>query len=160
VRIFEAFETGATIRAAGGGYLAIPIPGSPADRRSFGRQRSGETIIETIRARGVKLSFVPGNGSRPAMLVAESARVRTGANGRERVSTAARTAAGRFAQGAASIPLFWLVPEAKMPKRLNWNREFERATASFMAEFSKAFAEEFAALGRAGGSSGRRGRAR
>lgn len=150
IHIFEAFDRGATIRAKGGGFLAIPIPGSPAARENFGRNppRSGGGLVAAMKARGVIMKFIPPRGDRPGMLVAESARVRTTKSGRERVSNAALTKSGRYAKDAASIPLFWLVPEAKMPKRLDFSREFERAAAGFMAEFSEAFARNLASITR------------
>jgi hypothetical protein len=150
VKIFQAFEVGETIRSQDGGKLAIPIPGSPADRKNFGEQRPGETIIETFRSRGIRLVFVRGNGRRPDMLVAESARVRGTKTGRQRVSNAARTKSGGFAHGAASIPLFWLVPAAKMPKRLDWDAEFRRASSEFMSAFAKEFARWLEILYRQG----------
>lgn len=141
VKIFEAFDKGALIRSGRGVDLAIPIPGSPADRKLFGQARAGETVLETFRARGVQLSLVPARNGKPAMLVAENVRVRevqtkSGPSGRLRVSSAKLTKSGAFAKGAASVPLFWLIPEAKMPKRLDWRREFERATAAFMQKFA------------------------
>lgn len=150
--IFEGFETGATIRSGDGGYIAIPVPGSPAARENqpAGRNppRAAGGVLAKLKARGLQISFVPARAGRPAMLVAEGARLRTGATGRETVSTPKRLKSGAYAANTASIPLFWLVPEAKMPKRLDFRREFDRAASAFLAEFSAAFARNLASIGR------------
>lgn len=142
VHIFSAFENGETIRAAPGKMLAIPIKGSPADRVNFGQRRNGQTTIETFRARGIVMQFVRAKNGRPAMLVAKSVRLATGKTGKTRVSSAKLTKAGAFARGAASVPLFWLIPEAKMEKRLNWQAEFKRSADELLREFAKAFDTE------------------
>lgn len=144
VHIFKAFEENTTIRAGGGKNLAIPIPGSPADRKNFGQQRSGETIIQSIRNRGIELSYVPGRNGRPAMLVAQSVRLGVSKAGRQRVTSAKRTKSGGFAKNASSIPLFWLVPEANIKKRLDWGREFQRASSEFMSRFTAEFEKQLA----------------
>lgn len=151
IEIFTAFESGALIRSKDGGDLAIPIPGSPADSQHMGKQRPGETRIQTFLNRGIKLSFVPGRNGKPNMLVAENVRVRAvrskrGPAGRERVTSAKELKSGGYAAGAATVPLFWLVPQAKMPKRLDWSREFERVTREFMKEFAAAFSTWLAIL--------------
>lgn len=142
VRIFEAFETGPTIRGKEGGWLTIPIPGSPADRKNIGPARPGVSPVERFTQRGIELSYVPGTPSRPAMLVARSVRLGMRQDGRSRVANARMTKSGAFAKDAASIPLFFLVPAAKLPKKLDWNREFERASAAFMTEFAAEMAEQ------------------
>lgn len=142
VHIFEAFEKGATIQAGPGKALAIPIKGSPADRANFGQRRNGETTIQTFKSRGIEMQFVRAKNGRPAMLVAKSARLATGKTGRTRVSNARLTKSGAFARGAASVPLFWLVPETKLEKRLNWQGEFNRSADELLREFAAAFDRE------------------
>lgn len=142
VKIFEAFESGVDINAPAGKALAIPIPGSPADKKNFGQARSGETVIETLRARGIKLKFVPGKPGRAAMLVGENVRVRatTGKGpARQRVGSAKLTKSGGYAKGAQDVPLFWLVRHADMPDRLDWDAEYRRAVDSFVSEFAREF---------------------
>jgi hypothetical protein len=144
--IYESFEEGATIRAGGGGFLTIPIPGSPASREVFGDKPRGTTILAQLKARGVEIAFVPGKGQRPAMLVANSVRVGTLKSGRTRVSSAKRTKTGGLASGTQSVPLFWLVPAAKMPKKFNLSDEFRKIERDFMREFAAQFAKELAAI--------------
>lgn len=142
LRIFNAFNApGAVVKSKRGKFIAIPIPGSPADRKNFGRDpvRSQETKVEAFKRKGVQLIFVPPHGDHPAMLVAQSVRLRTDKRGRLKAGNAALTKSGGFAKGAASVPLFWLVPEAKMPAKFNWTSEAQR----IMADFLNAFAAEF-----------------
>lgn len=146
VRIYEAFETGATVRSGGGKYLTIPVPGSPADRKIFGDKPRGSTVLEALKSRGVKLSFVPGKGDRPAMLIGENVRVGVSKSGRTRISGAKAGKSGRYGKGAEVVPLFWLVPQAKLPRKFDFTSEFKRAAEAFMAEFAKAFAAELARL--------------
>lgn len=146
VHIFEAFEEGATIRAGGGKFITIPIPGSPASREQFGDKPRGQTVLERLKAKGIEIAFVPGNGSRPAMLVANSVRLRTDAKGRSKVARATKTKAGAFASGTGSVPLFFLVPQARIAKRLNLQREFERASDEFFQRFTRELNETLARI--------------
>lgn len=148
-KIYQAFEEGETIRARGGGFLTIPIPGSPASREVFGDKPRGTTILAALKAKGVEIAFVPGNGQCPAMLVANSVRVGTSKTGRTRVSRAARTKSGGLASGTQSVPLFWLVPSAQMPKKFSIADEFRAIERDFANAFARAFASEMAALERA-----------
>jgi hypothetical protein len=139
VRIYEAFEDGATITSSSGRYLTIPIPGSPADRKNFGDKPRGQSVLDAIRARGIEIGFVPARNGRPAMLIAQSVRVRDGGRGAKQLGAAKRTKSGAFAKGAASVPLFFLVPKAQMPKKLNMRAEFERAAREFLDMFAREF---------------------
>lgn len=136
VKIYRAFEQGMTITAHGGKYLTVPVEGSPADRKNFGDKPRGHSILAALKAKGIQVGFVPARGARPAMLVAQSVRVRDMA-GRSKISRAAPTKSGGFAKGAATVPLFWLVPNVKVPKRLSLTREFEAVAREFFAEYSQ-----------------------
>lgn len=146
MKIYQAFENGETIRAKNGGFLTIPIPGSPASREVFGDKPRGTTILAALKARGVEIAFVPGKGQRPAMLVANSVRIGTSKAGRTRVSAAKRRKTGGLASGTQSVPLFWLVPTAKMPRKFNLSDEFRRIERDFMREFAEQFAREMKAI--------------
>lgn len=149
-KIYESFEEGVRITAAGGRYLTIPIPGSPASREVFGDKPRGTTILQRLKDKGIEIAFVPGNGRRPAMLVANSVRIGQAKNtGRTRLSNAKRTKAGAFASGATSVPLFWLVPAAQMPQKLSLRREFMRIAERFVDVFAREFAAELAKVERA-----------
>lgn len=154
VHIFEAFEEGATINAKGGGFLTIPVPGSPASREVFGAKPRGESVLEKLKSRGVEVAFVKATPNRPAMLIANS--VRLTATGRlsavkrrkpnmpEQAYRSRSKKAFSYAKGEASIPLFFLIPRVQMPKRLDLAREFERLADEFFSSFSNEFAAELA----------------
>lgn len=144
VHIFESFEEGPTI--SGSPFLTIPVPGSPADRKNFGPKPRGETVLERLESRGVEIAFVKATPSRPAMIVATNVRGREDARGRFRVARAKKTKAGAYAAGVSSIPLFFLVPTVKMPKRFDLAREFERLAEEFFTAFSEEFATSLARL--------------
>ena len=143
VPMFESFEEGATIQARMGGKLIIPIPDSPADRDHFGRDPSRKkgSKLDWYKQKGIEIKFVPGSATRPAMLVADSVRLRNrGKTGRVAISRAKRLKSGGYAKRAVMVPLFWVVDSARMPKRLNWKGEEARSLSNFMSSFSRAFA--------------------
>ncbi len=123
-KIIEAFETGATIRGHGR-YLAIPTEAVP-------RRRGRRLTPAEIEASGIKLRFVPARRGRPALLVADEATV--GRTGRVR-SASAR--ARRTGSGLATVVLFLLVPQVKLPKRLDWKGAGERAGDALAETFVK-----------------------
>lgn len=139
VHIFEAFEEGATIRAKEGRFITIPVPGSPAARENFGDKPQGQTVLEKLKARGVEVKFVPATPTRPAMLVAENVRLRTTRKDRMKISRATRTKSGNFASGVTTVPLFFLVEQARIDKRINLAREFERLAEAFVETFAREF---------------------
>lgn len=105
--IVDAHDTGPLIRRETGFYLAIPTAAA-------GRHRSGKrpTPGEWEARTGLKLIFVyrrPG----PSLLIAEA---RLNKHGRAVVS---RSKTGR---GLTSVPIFLLVPQVRLRKRLDLER--------------------------------------
>lgn len=112
-KIIAAFESGALIVAAGGAWLAIPLPAA-------GKGPGGKKITPTEwkAARGMELRFVQRK-SGAAYLVAEG-RLATG----EKTAGLARRKGGKrrkdgILSGETSIPVFVLVPQVRLAKRLN-----------------------------------------
>ncbi|MGY6663367.1 MAG: DUF6441 family protein [Glycocaulis sp.] len=130
--IVDAFERGATIRSRTGGLIAIPIPGSPA--AEFRNSRGGgESKVDLARRRFGELKLIPGiPGRRPPMLVVESVSIGRMSRARKR----RRLKSGAFGHGAATVPLFWLVREARLSRRLNVARIRQRALHRFEARLS------------------------
>lgn len=117
--IVHAHDAGVLIRASKGLWLAIPLPAAgalPGNARMTPRAFTQRT--------GLKLRFVPRRG-RPALLVLDDARLtstgRAAANRRRRRRDGILT-------GAVTVPVFILVPQVKLPKRLDIER-LARATA-------------------------------
>ena len=113
--IVGAHDTGPLIRSRDGFWLAIPLPAAGKGRRG-GKLTPGEWE----RRRGIPLRFVYRRRG-PSLLVADG-RLNTRGLG-----VASRSKTGR---GRATVPIFLLVPQVKLPKRLNLDRDAERALDS------------------------------
>jgi hypothetical protein len=110
--IIGAHDTGPLIRSRSGFWLAIP---TEAAGKSLRGVRIGRREWE--RRTGLRLRFVYRRMG-PSLLVAEA---RLNTRGR---AVASRSRTGR---GLATVPIFLLVPQVKLPKRLDLAREAERA---------------------------------
>ena len=106
--IVGAHDTGPLIRSKSGFWLTIP---TGAAGKSF---RGGRiTPGEWERRSGLRLRFVYRRAG-PSLLVAEG---RLNARGR---AVASRSKTGR---GVTTVPIFLLVPQVKLPKRLDLARD-------------------------------------
>jgi len=110
--IVGAHDTGLLIRSKTGFWLAIPTPAAGKSLRG-GRITTGEWE----RRRGLRLRFVYRRTG-PSLLVAEG---RLNTKGQAVVS---RSKTGR---GKVTAPIFLLVPQVKLPKRLDLARDAARA---------------------------------
>lgn len=125
--IVEAHARGEPIRGKSG-LLAVPIPDSPAWSM---KQRPGEKRTERIEQLFGPLTLVvPKRG--PPMLVALG---REDAKGRLkplRMSHSKKFGSyRRFNQPGQAIPMFWLVPQVRLEKRLSWPAIFKRQEGVF-----------------------------
>lgn len=111
--IVDAHDSGPLIRSKDGFYLAIPT-------EAAGRGLRGRRITpgEWERRRGLRLRFVYRRRG-PSMLVADRARINTRGQ-----AVASRSKTGR---NQVTAPIFLLVPQVKLPKRLDLDRDAERA---------------------------------
>lgn len=105
--IVDAHDHGALIRSGNGFWLAIPLPAAgslPGNARM--------TPLAFERRTGLRLRFVSRRG-RPSLLVAEG-----------RVSSAGRAVRSRSktGRGVATVPVFVLVPQVRLAKRLDVER--------------------------------------
>ena len=110
--IVGAHDTGPLIRSKNGFWLAIPTPAAGRGLRG-GRITPGEWERRT----GLRLRFIYRRRG-PSLLVAEG---RLNTKGR---AVASRSKTGR---GVVTAPIFLLVPQVKLPKRLDLARDAERA---------------------------------
>ena len=110
--IVSAHDTGPLIRSKTGFWLTIPTPAA-------GRSVRGGKITpgEWERRSGLRLRFVYRRTG-PSLLVAEG---RLNTRGR---AVASRSKTGR---GLATVPIFLLVPQVRLRKRLDLARDAERA---------------------------------
>ena len=113
--IVGAHDTGPLIRSKDGFWLAIPT-------QAAGRGLRGGRITpgEWERRRGLRLRFVYRRRG-PSLLVADGRLNNRG------LGVASRSKTGR---GRSTVPIFLLVPQVRLPKRLNLDRDAERAQAT------------------------------
>ena len=125
--IVSAHDTGPLIRSRKGFWLTIPTAAA-------GKSRRGGRIspVEWERRTGLRLRFVYRR-SGPSLLVAEG---RLNKGGR---AVASRSKTGR---GLTTVPIFLLVPQVKLPKRLKLDRDAERALDSLPWLIVSNWAEE------------------
>jgi hypothetical protein len=111
--IVSAHDTGPLIQSKDGFWLAIPTPAA-------GRGRGGARLTpgEWERRRGLRLRFVYRRRG-PSLLVADRARIN-----KRGQAVASRAKTGR---NQVTAPIFLLVPQVKLPKRLDLDRDAERA---------------------------------
>ncbi|PQO22053.1 hypothetical protein C2I36_15005 [Rhodobacteraceae bacterium WD3A24] len=109
--IVNAHDKGATIKSDAGFFLAIPT-------EAAGRGLRGARLTpgEWEQRRGMSLRFIYRRNA-PSLLVAEG---RLSSKGR---AVQSRSKTGR---GKATVPIFILVPQVKLKKRLDLDRAAER----------------------------------
>jgi hypothetical protein len=120
--ITDAFDRGALIRSRHGLWLAIPT--AEAGIRGLGRARI--TPLGWERRTGMRLRFVFRRG-RPSLLVADDARVN--ARGLAAAKRGRRRQDGMLT-GAATVVIFILVPQVRLRKRLDLDRDAVAAAAA------------------------------
>lgn len=111
--VIDAFDRGALIRSRLDFWLAIPLPaaGPVAGNGRRGRLTPGAWEQRT----GIRLRFVFRRG-RPSLLVADDARLNR--EGTARGKGGRRRKDGMLT-GAATVPVFLMLPRARLRKRLD-----------------------------------------
>ena len=114
--IIGAHDTGPLIRSGNGFWLAIPLPAA-------GKAQGGKRITPGMweQKTGLRLRFVYRSRG-PSLLVVDAVRLNT--RGQAAVS---KSKTGR---GQVTAPIFLLVRQVKLPKRLDLMRDAERAQAA------------------------------
>lgn len=120
--LVRVYDEGAVIRSKNGFFLAIPTPA--AGRYGDGRQKMTPGLWE--RMHGARLRFIYRRGG-PSLLVAENLRARAGKRGG---FGRASTTALRTGRGLATVPMFLLVPQVTVTKRLNVDGAAEKWLAA------------------------------
>ena len=115
--IVGAHDRGALIRSKDGFWLAIPLPA--AGKGTRGKRM---TPGDWERMRGVRLRFVYRRG-RPSLLVADSARLSK--RGLALQKRGRRRKKDGILTGEQTVPIFILVPQVKLSKRLDLARSAE-----------------------------------
>lgn len=125
--IIGAHDTGPLIRSKDGLWLAIPTEAAGKGARG-GRITPGEWE----RRRGLRLRFVYRRNG-PSLLVAEG---RLNTRG---VGVASRSKTGR---GLTTVPIFLLVPQVKLRKRLDLERDAAKAQAALPRQIVAKWVED------------------
>ena len=114
--LLNAHDRGALIRSKSGFWLAIPT-------EAAGKGRGGArlTPAQWERRRGIRLRFIYRRNG-PSLLVAERVRINT-----RGLAVASRAKTGR---GQVSAPIFLLVPQVKLRKRLDLMRDAEKVAGA------------------------------
>lgn len=140
--IVSAFDEGPTITPTGDGMLAIPIPGSFAE--DFPNPAGPDDKVDYARRKfGDRLFVIPANGNRPAILAAEMVGVSRGG----RLGPRKLTKTGKFTKGTQTAMLFFLVPQARLPKLLDIRRDFRRIERFLIEEYPRQLANELRQAG-------------
>ena len=119
--ILHAFDGGVLIRGKDGLWLAIPLP--TAGLTGLGRQRI--TPWRWEQRTGLRLRFVYRRNG-PSLLVVDDARVNS--RGLAAVTGGRRRRDG-ILTGAQTVPVFLLLRQVKMPKKLDLDGLAREATA-------------------------------
>lgn len=140
--IVSAFDEGPTIKPTGDGLLAIPIPGGFAE--DFPNPKGPDDKVDYARRKfGDRLFVIPANGNRPAILAAEMVGVSKGG----RLGPRKKTKTGKFTKGTQTAMLFYLVPQATLPKLLDIRRDFRRIEKFLIEEYPRQLSKELRAAG-------------
>ena len=126
--IIGAHDTGPLIRSSIGFWLAIPLP---AAGKALGGKRITPGMWE--KKTGLRLRFVYRRRG-PSLLVADAVRLNT--RGQAAVS---KSKTGR---GQVTAPIFLLVRQVKLPKRLDLARDAERALAAIPGSIVRNWVED------------------
>ena len=126
--IIGAHDTGPLIRSGSGFWLTIPLP---AAGKALGGKRITPAMWE--QKTGLRLRFVYRSRG-PSLLVADAVRLNT--RGQAAVS---KSKTGR---GQVTAPIFLLVRQVKLPKRLDLMRDAERAQAAIPGSIVRNWVED------------------
>lgn len=116
--IVRSFDRGTVIKSKSGFWLAIPTAAAP--KRGVGGKRMTPATFPEHRFGPLRFVYRRG---RPSLLVVDGVRVsgRTGRVGR-RAKGGSYTKSGRLKSGITTVVMFVMVPQVKMPKRLDVTR--------------------------------------
>ncbi|MEG3637651.1 DUF6441 family protein [Magnetococcus sp. PR-3] len=121
-KIMRVFDRGAVIRGKNGLWLAIPTPAAPK-RGTDGKRVHPGNFPE---GRYGPLRFVYRKG-KPSLLVVDGVRIsaKTGRVGR-RAKGGSYTKSGRIKSGITTVVMFVMVPQVRIPKKLDVARATNR----------------------------------
>lgn len=118
-KIIEVFQKGSTIKSSNGFFLAIPTSSAP--KKGNGGKRLTPSNFPEQSYGPLRFVYRPGKNS---LLVVDGLRAKKGKRGGfARGSAKAQTTGA----GLATVAMFTLVPQVRMPKKLNLGRTQDKA---------------------------------
>jgi hypothetical protein len=111
--LIRIYDEGAIIRSRQGLYLAIPTPAAGR----FGDRRQKITPLLWERIHGMRLRFIYRHPE-PSLLVADNVRLTARGRAASNIGRSKGAAYSRLS-GRATVPLFILVPQVSVRKRLD-----------------------------------------
>lgn len=143
--IVDSFTRGGTIGPKNGQGLAVPIPGSPA---STLRLRPGQHIVQIAEARWGKM--VPVMTKKGTLMLVAQLRVtqsgRISKRGFRKLKSGARTQQ----ESNLSVPMFWIVKQVRLEKKLDWQVRAQQAESGFASGVMRRLETRYQAAAREG----------
>jgi hypothetical protein len=112
--IVKAFDEGAVIRSSSGSWLAIPTDNAP--KRGVGRKRINPSNFPEHRYGPLRFVYRK-NG--PSLLVVDGVRINKNGRVGRRLKNGGKTKKGQLKTGVSTVVMFVIVPQVRLPKRLN-----------------------------------------
>lgn len=128
-QIAEGFSRGTPIKSSKGFYLAVPTDAAPK-RGIDNREISPKTFPEW---RYGKLEFVYRRNGPSFLVVHNSGITKSGRASRQR-KNGGRTRSGTYRKGTASVIMFLLYPQVRLPKVFKLDQERRRAAVELQRE--------------------------
>ena len=120
-QIIRTFDEGAVIRSKSGLWLAIPTPVAP--KRGVGGKRINPSNFPEHRFGPLRFVY---RRNAPSLLVVDSVRINKSGRVGRRAKGGAFTKTGRMKQGMATVVMFIMVPQVRLPKRLDVKKAVEK----------------------------------
>jgi len=113
--IIDSNTKGSTIRGKNGQWIVIPL-------EAAGKVKRGKNMLKDWQAKHGRLRFIYGKNGKNSYLVAENMRARKGKRG-----GFTRASDKAISKGTvATVPVFLVIPQAKMKKRLDPQSAFNK----------------------------------
>lgn len=130
--LIRAFDEGATIKSKEGSFMAIPTAFAP--KRGIGRKRITPSNFPEHRFGPLRYVYIRSNLS---ALVVDNQRKRKGKHGGFARSRSKRALA--TGKGLWTVPMFYLVPQVRLKRRLNVAAVTESAASKLARNIDDAF---------------------
>ena len=109
------------IKSKSGFWLAIPTPSAP--KRGVGGKRINPSNFPEHRFGPLRFVYRCG---RPSLLVVDEVRINKSGRVGRRAKGGAFTKTGRMKQGMTTVVMFIMVPQVRLPKRLDVKKAAEK----------------------------------